>query len=127
MGSINFHSLLIDRTPLNSKQRHSEPSDHHQFLCLKKTQVPINLHSKKVSFSLLRTHSVASSTTSVVLGLSTSSSPVSGDLSVLLTLSVPLVLLYWITNFLLPSILTKDFSEEQQTEDENPLEDKFRQ
>ncbi|KAK9092041.1 hypothetical protein Syun_026952 [Stephania yunnanensis] len=126
MGSINFHSLLIDHTPLNSKQRHSEPSDHHQFLCLKKTQVPINLHSKKVSFSLLRTHSVASSTF-VVLGLSTSSSPVSGDLSVLLKLSVPLVLLYWITNFLLPSILTKNFSEEQQTEDENPFEDKFRQ
>ncbi|KAK9084807.1 hypothetical protein Sjap_025218 [Stephania japonica] len=127
MGSIKFHSLLIHHTPLNSKQRHSQPSDHHQFLCLKKTQVPINLHSKKVSFSLLRTYSVASSTTSVVLGLSSSTSPVSGDLSVLLIVSVPLFLFYWITNFVIPSILTKNSNEEQQTADENPLEDKLGQ
>ncbi|KAL4566806.1 hypothetical protein LXL04_030931 [Taraxacum kok-saghyz] len=115
-------SLHHRHPPPHSSLNHQHPPPRGDFVLQRHNfYLPINhVRTKTMAMSITTTTAAASHL--VVLG---ANPPPAGDLTVLIPTSVGFLFLYWIANFVVPSMVMKDLESQDETNDQNPNDDRF--
>ncbi|KAM7498902.1 hypothetical protein LguiA_023316 [Lonicera macranthoides] len=117
MGCIYCHCPLF---PIHSELKHKQNLQRANKLLWLSTNEPISLLPQRqnaLSPSPLRTKAVASS---LLLVATAQAKP--PDLNVLLLTGSGFLFLYWITNFVVPDIVLKDFQVDKSGEDQRDID-----
>ncbi|KAA8523660.1 hypothetical protein F0562_010083 [Nyssa sinensis] len=115
MRCIHSHSSFL---PLLSQLKHKQQLERVNLLWLTHNDPARPLHRQRIpSVAPLSTTKAIS--TSLILGVTSPAE--SGDITVLLQTSAVLLFVYWIANFVVPEIISKEL---QKPDDDNPFKDK---